>query len=73
MGEALLSRAQKILVMSPRLAAGILHGAPKRSAGTGSRDGAGTPERAAWAGQTRETPKARSAIHLNSKDKRKPG
>ena len=69
----MLSRAQKILVMSPRLAAGILHGAPKRSAGTGSRDGAGTPEREAWAGQTRETPKARSSIHLNSKDKRKPG
>lgn len=76
MGEALLSRvqggSQKRLV-SPRLAAGILHGAPKRSAGTGSGDGAGEagkPERTAWAGQTRETPKARSVNALIPRTRR---
>lgn len=77
MGEALLSRvqggSQKILVTSPRLAAGILHGAPKRSAGTGSGDGAGEagkPERTAWASQTRETPKARSVNALIPRTRR---
>ena len=35
--------------------------------------GAGEPERVPRAGQPRESPKARSAIRLNSKDKRKPG